>query len=204
VIRIAGAVLPLVLFLGACSTAPVSQVDPERAYQTRSSLVVELSEWEFTGRLSMDDGVDGGSGRLNWHAVPAGDRLEFRGAMGRGSWRLSVTPGEAMLEKGDGTRTRAASVDELIQAEIGWQVPVDALRWWVQGLAAPGVQQGRELDGSGLLRRLEQRGWTVGFERYQLVGKLAMPSRLEAVKAPYRIKLAVSRWALTTGDDKDE
>ncbi len=115
-----------------------------------------------------------------------------------------MTPGAALLEKSDGTRTRSATVDQLIQLEIGWQVPVDALRWWVRGLAAPGALQGLELDGSGLPRRLEQQGWTIEFERYQQVGDLSMPGRLEAVNAPYRIKLAVSRWALAAGGDEDE
>jgi 4-diphosphocytidyl-2-C-methyl-D-erythritol kinase len=113
VIRRPALVLPLVLLLGACGTVPVSQVNPEAAYQARSNRLTGISEWQFTARLSMDDGVDGGSGRLQWHAMAQSDRLDFQGALGRGAWRLSVTPAGALLEKGDGSRTRAPSVDQL-------------------------------------------------------------------------------------------
>jgi outer membrane lipoprotein LolB len=198
------AVLLLPFLLSACSTAPLRQGTPEAAYLERSARVQALGEWEFNGRLSMDDGIEGGSGQLHWRAGKSSLQLDFRGALGRGAWRLGVEPGEALLERADGTSTRATSVDRLIQDEIGWHIPVNSLRWWVLGVAGPGGHDLLELDESGRVRRLLQQGWTIEFDRYQPVGGLDMPRRMEAVSGPYRVKLAVRRWVLGAGDEAGE
>jgi len=193
----------LLLLLPACSTRQVQEMDagpPELVYQQRSERLQAIEEWDFHGRLSMDDGRDGGSGRLHWSTREAVSSLDFRGALGRGAWRLSVKPGEALLEKGDGSSTRAPTVDQLIQREIGWQLPVDMLQWWVLGLNAPGPFNSMELDEAGLARSFEQGGWTIEYDRYQDADGIEMPRKMEAVSGRYRIKLAVSRWELNAGE----
>jgi outer membrane lipoprotein LolB len=195
--------LLMLLLLQGCSTSRVKEslaVSPELAYQQRSSKLRALEAWDLFGRLSMDDGEDGGSGRLHWSTREETRQLDFRGALGRGAWRLNVGPGVAKLEKGDGTSTAAPTVDQLIQQEIGWRIPVNSLQWWVLGVAAPGEFQGMDLDEAGLVRRLRQDGWIIEFERYQRVEGFELPRKMEAVSGRYRVKLAVSRWSLKTGD----
>ena len=196
----------LCLLLTGCSTRQVREPaagTPELAYQQRSNQLWAIVDWDFFGRLSMDDGRDGGSGRLHWRTREAASNLDFRGALGRGAWRLSVEPGEALLEKGDGSSTRAPTVDQLIQQEIGWQLPVNMLQWWVLGLRAPGPFSSMDLDENGLVQRFEQGGWIIEFKRYQLVEGIELPRKMEAVSGRYRIKLAFSRWELNAGESRD-
>ena len=84
----------------------------------------------------------------------------------------------------------------MIQQRIGWRLPVDALKWWVRGLAAPGKIDHQIIDAEGQLINLQQNGWTVKFSRYDLTNGVVLPKRLNATKDNYRVKLAISRWRM--------
>ena len=158
-----------------------------------------VDEWRLLGRISLDDGDQGGSGKLQWEVTADHSTIDFHGAMGRGAWHLDISPESAVLKEANGNEFRAPGVDTLIQQQMGWPVPVDALKWWVRGLAAPGAIEQRQLDEQGLLVGLAQFGWQIDFNRYNSDSGVAMPSRLDARRDNYRVKLAVSRWQIDAG-----
>jgi outer membrane lipoprotein LolB len=193
----------LLLALSACTGTPPrpqSESALEAAYARRAVDISAWSSWGFDGRLSMDDGEDGGSGSLRWRTDGPDSRLDFRGALGRGAWRLSIAPGRAVLEKADGSRTEARSVDDLIRLETGWEVPVDALAYWARGLRAPGEVAKIEFDQDGRIVRLEQSGWSIRFERYRDAVGTELPGKIEAVRGQLRLKLVPARWAVPVSD----
>jgi len=188
----------LMLFIGGCSSVMVSSPeDGEHTnflYQAHAQNLAAISHWRLAGRISLDDGEQGGSGRLRWSVTPNTSELDFQGAMGRGAWRLSIDPQGALLREADGSEQHAKDVNVLIQQRIGWPIPLDALQWWVRGLAAPGLVEQKQLNNDGLLVSLEQFGWTVNFSRYDSGAGQALPVRLKATHENYRVKLAVSQW----------
>lgn len=188
--------LALLLMLGACSGVSVKQdhVANVKAYQQRAEQLISIGEWGLAGKISLDDGEEGGSGRLNWTHRSDSAELDFHAALGRGAWNLKIDPGYAVLTEANGETLSARSVNTLIQQRMGWPVPVEALQWWVRGLTAPGVIEKQTIDSEGLLVHLEQFGWVVDFSRYDLSTGVAMPKRLNATMDDYRVKLAVSRW----------
>jgi outer membrane lipoprotein LolB len=187
------------ILLAACSRVPVRPAGESRdlAYEQRAEVVGSWPEWGLSGKISLDDGEDGGSGRLNWSVRPGVSELDFRAALGRGAWRLSIQPGMAILNEANGDRRVAPDVNSLVRERIGWNVPVEALEWWVRGLAAPGPVDGRELDEAGLLTRLQQFGWNVEFGRYDSQAPAVMPRKLNATSRDYRVKLAISEWRIS-------
>lgn len=190
--------LSLLLVLGACSGVSVKPQYKANinAYQHRAEQLASVGAWGLTGKISLDDGDQGGSGRLNWVNGPDTAELDFHAALGRGAWNLKIDPGHAVLTEANGETLSAHSVNTLIQQRMGWPVPVEALQWWVRGLTAPGVIEKQTIDSEGLLVSLEQFGWTVDFSRYDLSSGIAMPNRLNATMNDYRVKLAVSRWQI--------
>lgn len=196
----------LLLTLNACTGVAVKQQGPENlaAYQDRTQKLNAIVHWGFVGKISLDDGDRGGSGRLQWDVKPGQSELDFHGALGRGAWHLQIGAQGAVLKMADGTQETAASVSELIQGNVGWPVPFDALQWWVRGLAAPGATESRQLDPEGLLVSLNQFGWSVDFDRYDSVGGIGLPVRLNATRDQYRVKLAVRHWRMDKGHDLTE
>ena len=192
-----------VLTLNACTGVSVKESAPldEAAVEERIAKLNAINEWSLSGRISLDDGDQGGSGKLKWDVKRDQSELDFHGAMGRGAWHLQIGPQGALLKMADGTEQAAASVSELIQEHMGWPVPLDALQWWVRGLAAPGQTEDKQHGPEGLLSSLQQFGWSVDFTRYSSVGGIDLPVRLNATRDSYRVKLAISRWHMDVNHD---
>jgi len=192
----------LVFTLNACTGVVVK--DPfvdQAAYQDRSVKLNAFTEWGLAGKISLDDGDQGGSGKLQWNVWPDQSEMSFSGAMGRGAWQLRMGPEGALLKTADGTEQTAADVNDLIWEYIGWPVPLDALQWWARGLAAPGLTEYEQFGPDGLLTSLRQFGWNVDFSRYDSVNGIELPIRMKATRNSYRVKLAVSRWRMDKSHD---
>jgi outer membrane lipoprotein LolB len=188
--------------LHACTSIPVAGpgTDSQAAYHDRAENIGSVSNWSLVGRISLDDGEEGGSGRLQWVVKADQGALDFHGAMGRGAWHMETGPEGAVLQLADGSEYSAPEVDSLVRQQIGWTIPVTALQWWVRGLSAPGKVDEQSLDASGLLTSLEQFGWQIDYHRYDSDSGITMPTRLDARRDNYRVKLAISRWQIRSRD----
>jgi len=193
----------LLFTLNACTGVAVkdTKLVDKATYQDRTDMLAAMVEWGLTGKISLDDGDQGGSGKLQWDVGPGQSELGFHGAMGRGAWHLKVGPKGAWLRMADGTEQTAADVNDLIREYVGWPVPLDALQWWARGLAAPGVIDNEQYGPEGLLLSLRQFGWKVDFSRYDSVGDIELPVRLNATRNNYRVKLAISSWRMDASHD---
>jgi len=196
--------LGLLLMVSACSTAPVVTKQQDTLYQSRASEIGSRNSWELEGRLAVNDGKDGGSGNFNWSRQADSTQMDFHGALGRGAWHLEADANGAKLEMANGEVSRAATVNDLARQALGWQIPVDALEWWVRGLEAPGTSQDRELDERGLLTRLSQFGWNIEYGRYNDSDVVLMPYKMTARRENQTVKLLVRRWYLSAPDKEDE
>lgn len=197
--------LLLVVVLAGCAGQPRENTDQDArhaAWADRSARLGDLENWGFTSRLSIDDGADGGSGRLDWRTRPSSSSLQFRGALGQGAWRLAMDPDGATLSLADGSVYQGASVNELVQRETNWRIPVDALSWWVRGLAF-GDPELLELDPEGRPLLLREAGWTIEYERFDDFNGLHLPIRLQAFDGQVRVKLAISRWSHASAENQE-
>jgi len=193
--------LPLLAgaLLVGCSAVPPAageQAARKLLYDQRLARLSPLDTWSLEGRLAVSNASDGGSGYLSWRQQGDTSRMDFHGALGRGAWRLLANQDGAELEFADGSRYHAATIDDLVRDQVGWQIPVETLAWWIRGLAAPGRYQRRLLDEEGRLSRLDQNGWTIEFGRYGTVDELTLPLRMTARQDDRTVKLAVRKWDL--------
>jgi outer membrane lipoprotein LolB len=197
--RVAAALGALLLLLGGCAAPTperVSEREQQESYERRARILGDWSRWGLNARLGIELEGDGGSGRFDWSVREQESELNFRGTLGQGAWRLQIDPAGATLSRADGSVARAASVDLLLRREIGWPVPVDSLRWWVRGLAAPGAdgETRLQLDDSGLPVTISEGDWQVTFTRWSDFEGQRLPRRLEASNGEVSVRLAISRW----------
>lgn len=148
----------------------------------------------MVGRVAVSDGRDGGSGRLEWVATPQQESLTFRAPLGQGGWKLRRQGSMATLDLGDDRVYHGDSLSDLLIAHLGWQVPVEAMRYWMLGIPDPSSPHEQKLNEDGLPAELAQAGWKVRYDSFRGAGDLILPRKLEAQKDPYSVKLVVSRW----------
>ena len=187
--------------LSACTTAqPVVMDQPgrERLYESKSDQLDGYSDWSLVGRLAVSNSADGGSGHFSWKNIDADSQMDFHGALGRGAWRLLANAQGAELKLADGTVHKADSIDQLVHLQVGWEIPVDSLSWWVRGMAAPGDYEERQIDAEGNLSELLQGGWAIEYGRYRSFEGMSLPVKLTARQADWKVKLAIRDWKLGT------
>ena len=170
-------------------------------YSNRREAISRFETWRLEGRLALSSGKDGGSGSLKWDRNADVSQLNFRGTLGQGAWVLDVEPDHAVLELASGERWQASDVSTLVRENLGWDIPVTSLAWWVLGLSAPGDFERRTLDEEGRIEFLSQHGWNIEFSRYREVGSYSLPGKVDARSPEQSVKFVMREW--TPGQSAD-
>ena len=147
-------------------------------------------EFDLLGRIAARYGKDAFTGNLQWRHATTGDEMLITTPMGQGVARI-VRQGDAVqLTTADGKDYRAPDAESLTERTLGFRLPLEGLADWVQGRASPGAPARVEKTSEGKLRMLEQRGWTVEYQRYE--GE--RPSLLRLAYQGVELRLAITQW----------
>jgi outer membrane lipoprotein LolB len=191
VIRLATLACAAVLLAG-CATAPTQPPGdlPDPAV---------LTSWTASGRIALALGDEGGSGSFSWVQGGEGATLTIRGPLGAGGMRIESDGRDLRVTQGDGQVLESAPARELLRQRLGHDFPIASLRYWMLGLPAPGLDASVSTRKEAPFVVIEQSGWRVGYEEFESVQGLRLPSRLTASTGGARLKLVVSEWRLPGG-----
>ena len=122
--------------------------------------------------------------------------------MSRQSWHLVADGSGARLEGLEDGPLRAGTTDELLSAQFGFDVPMQALALWLRGLAAEGEVEEARVDARGRPLELHQFGWVIRFPDWHSMSPADLPRRVFAERVvpggKDRVRVIVDRWQ---GDD---
>jgi outer membrane biogenesis lipoprotein LolB/Flp pilus assembly protein TadD len=105
---------------------------------------------------------EGGSGGFTLTQDAQTDVLEIRNPMGGSIAKITIKPGEAILER-DGQLTTAIDADTLIQNALGLPLPARGLSDWLRGQTRPGSNASVERNDEGQVSKISQDGWTLSY-----------------------------------------
>ena len=187
------AALSLVLLAGGCATLPAPA--PGDDWPARRAALQDLDAWALDGRIAVAAGEEGFSGGFDW--VQAGERaeIELSGPMGGPAMTIQVTGDEAAVSvRGEDLSTEDG--EALFARYFGPErtLPVAQMRYWLVGTPAPDSPHEEILGADRRLASLSQSGWQVRYDRYEPVGALALPARMELTTAGLRLRVSVSGW----------
>jgi outer membrane lipoprotein LolB len=192
--RRGGGLLLLLALLAGCAPPPTR---PDRdtlieRQAARESRLTQRSEWSLVGRIAVDQGGNGGSGRIEWQQH--GDDFDIRlsAPISRQSWRLSRIGGQVRLDGLAGGPRSGDDAEALLLDATGWRIPVAALSAWVRGARA-GADAQIEFGDDGLPTTLHQSGWTVNYRAWNRDDP-PLPTKVFAEQGAARVRLAVEQW----------
>ena len=170
------------LLLAGCATAPPRppSAHPEQDWRRQQQAVSALTHWQLVGRIALFTESQGWHATVDWRQRRDNYDIRLIGPLGQGALRLVGDPGHVTLYDSDGQSVMADDPDQLLYRETGWRVPVEALRYWVLGVPAPGPVASRKLDPYGHLTELQQAGWRIRFLDYSERDGLQLPGRVFA------------------------
>ena len=187
------------LLLAACASlpapSPVASPAPLDWPQRRAQLQ-QRAEFTLKGRLAVAAGEEGFSAGLRWHQRDRDALIELDGPFGVGGLRLQVR-GEALeLTTSRGERLDGAAARGELERRLGFELPLESLRYWVRGVPDPSSAADERLDvAAPRLAGLAQGGWTVDYAAYledPMSG--ALPRRLSLVRQGTRLRLVIEAW----------
>jgi outer membrane lipoprotein LolB len=108
----------------------------------------------------------------------------------------------ALLVTSDGKEYRADDLQRLARKELGWDLPLDGLQYWVRGLPWPALSPAQQdYDASGRLKSLKQGSWQVTYLDWSPAGVSGLPSKLDLFGESVRMRLVIDQWKLDGLDD---
>lgn len=179
------------LWLGACSTtAPL----PSGSRRYRSDV-------RLSGRLSVSYQVAGKpqslQGKFDWLQRGEQIAIELLTPLGQTMARIAITPTRARLEQSNGEVSEASSIDQLTEQHLGWALPVEGMRYWLQGFMRDAQRQVITItpEQTGTLR---SDGWRLRYVSWQADETAATPKRIDFARdsaaSGLALKVVIDRW----------
>lgn len=182
--------------LGGCAQQPLSPVENFERYQRRLAAV---EDWELQGKMNLRVPGDSDTVRINWDNEADSYAIRLSGALGMGATWIRGNDQRVRLEQSGEEPVFAPTPEALMYTQLGREIPISELRYWVRGLPAPQPQpKDARFAPEGMLTYLEQSGWTLQYSNYQAVGPWNLPGKILAMRDDIRLTLLVSKWSLDT------
>jgi len=178
--------LTTTLLLASCQTAP--PLEETTAWQARQARLLALDHWQLQGRVNARYQDESHTPRIRWQQDQDRYTIRLWGALNAGATRIEGQPGFVTFEQGGEVRT-ASSPEALILEQLGYELPVSQLSYWIKGLPTPGEQHQLELGEFNELIELQQAGWILHYEDYRVFGEFSLPRRIEMSRDEDRIRL---------------
>ena len=190
-----GIVIASFLFLTSCATMPAtsSGATHKLPWSVRKHQLATITQWQLTGATAIKLPQHGLTASIVWQQKGDDYHIQLFGPFGIGRTIINQHNGIVTLST-NGQLYTAKSPEALMQNTLGWQLPVSNLFYWIRGLPSPGLYQHIEFDHYHHLRKLNQQGWTINYQRYTSVNGVDIPSLLTLSQQDISVKLIISRW----------
>ncbi len=191
--------LTLILMTPGCALQKLipDAIEPVTWEENRKNLE-QIRSWDLSGRIAVQREKESGSASLKWKQREADYVITLIGPLGRGTLELEGNPNGVILRDANRHQQKARDPQTLLLDYLGWQVPVNGLKYWILGLPDPLEDiQTLVLDEKARISELSQAGWHVKFRRYQQAGELHLPAKLEMQNQQLKVKLLIRKWELS-------
>jgi outer membrane lipoprotein LolB len=159
--------------------------------------VDDQRHWQLRGKIGLRGPQLAESAYLNWRQCGPNYDLRLSGPLGQSVARIEGRDSQLTVAIAGREPVTTAEPEQLLQQQLGWSVPIRALRYWVRAEAAPGG--GAELLGPPQQpQHLRQFGWQVDYLSYYTSATVALPAKLILHGGNnVRATLLISDWLLS-------
>ena len=184
------------LFLGGCAAQQiVTEADKLRDWHAHQAKLAGLEQWVLKARIAIQVEKEGWTATLHWRQQQGGYTLRLIAPLGRGTYELTGNDRGVTLRTADNRLLHADNPEMLLQQNLGWQVPVSGLVYWIRGLPEPDLDTEKLLlDKNGRASDISQAGWQVKYTNYMISKGYDLPEKLTMYHDNLRIRLIIQDW----------
>ncbi len=181
------------MWIAGCQTVPTL---PEVPWLQQQAALRAIEHFEFTGRIAVANGSEGFSAGLRWQQHGIASDLSLTAPLGIGALQIQFDGDALRVVTSDGTRLEGDQADEALRRALGFEPPLQSLRYWLRGVSDPSQPADEVLGADQRLQSLQQAGWRIAYDEYRSTGQRWLPSRLVLNRDALRVRLVISRWQL--------
>jgi outer membrane lipoprotein LolB len=184
------ALLAGILALHGCAWFGKGQ-QPTLPSQPAKQALLALKTWKLEGRIGVQTREDGWSANLFWEHEGGQERLRISGPFSQGMVSIIVQKDLIYINEGHGAAQSSTDPEALLQARLGFAVPLRSLRYWVLGAPNPETPF-TPLTGAGFA----QEGWRLAFQEFIQQDGLELPRKFSVANPSVKLKLIVDAWSV--------
>ena len=171
-------VFAIALLINGCTTLRLPS-QPTSTYQTQSwqqryQALSRISRWSIDGAFSIQQPGKTVMAAYDWQQKARNYHIRVHSSLDIYSVNISGRPGMVLLWRSPKERYTARTPEQLMQSQLGWQLPISNLYYWMRGIPAPGAYRAN-FDPYGHLIILQQNGWYIRFSQYTPIGPIELP-----------------------------
>lgn len=188
--------LLLPLLLASCATSPRMDAPINDDWVQRQEVLEAMTLWEFTGRIGVRDDRESHSSRIRWQQRGDDYVINLWGTLNAGATEITGEPGRVVLQQEGKDPLTADTPEQLVYEQLGYELPVAQLSYWVKGIPAPGASSEPAFDIDNRLISLQQSGWQVEYLGYTNYETESLPTRIRIHKSPLRLDFVRLDWTV--------
>ncbi len=177
--------------LAACMTTRAPP-PPGASWERRVSFLQKANTWQLDGRAAVAVGTQGWQATLNWREQNDSSEVHLAGPFGVGALVLKRTAQGLSL---NGASPSDAVLSQL-QEKLGFDLPLDHLRYWVLGVPDPSAAFELTRNAQDRALKLTQDGWSVDFDRYVSVDGDLLPAHVVVSREGVRVRIVIDHWTV--------
>ena len=178
--------------LAGCATRPVAPAGALTPWDEHVAALERAQGWQLGGRAAVALGQQGWQASLDWQQSGDVSELHLAGPFGVGGLAITMTPAGLSLNGAP----PSADVTEKLEAKLGFELPLDNLRFWLLGIPNPDAPFDLTRNAQDRAQHLSQAGWSIDYDQYRPDHGDVLPARIVLVRADARIRIAVDRWQM--------
>lgn len=151
-----------------------------------------LKKWSITGKFSLSDGQESGSGKITYAVNNTSIHAKFKAPLGQGSWEVKQDQDKAELLSSRHSPIYSNNAQTLVSQELGWDFPWDSLNYWLRGYKTNEKMASHHQS----IDSIHDKGWTISYSKWIQTTNGLMPKKIIASKPPYKVKLIIYKWTV--------
>ena len=183
------------LWLSGCAGLHKPEPD-DLSWQQHREALQQLEHWTASGKVALRSPEQAESAGMVWQQRGGATSIRLSGPVGIGATTLD-SDGE-YLEIRQGDEYSRWRLDDALLPQSGrhWQLPLQALPYWIRGIPAPALPlQEVTLDANGRLPlSIQQLDWTVDYESFGEFEGHTLPTRLRVYREDTSARIILRQW----------
>jgi outer membrane lipoprotein LolB len=181
--------------LSGCKTVPTSTGPaPSGPWEARREALQQRDHFDLSGRIAVAAAQEGFNAKLRWQQQGSRSHLALDGPLGVGGVRITADGPKLNVINSHGDPLDSDAARREITARLGFDPPLQSLRYWVQGVPDPSHPADEVLDDQQRLATLRQDGWQIDYAKYTAVAGQWLPSLITLKRDDVRVRLLVDGW----------